>query len=201
MLSVSQRYKPIWDCSLWLNTYCISRICQISANLFSYCVGMDGNHQFWLVVVVIAGVQLKLVYIVFFSMYMFQPHHALILAYLVFWALHLEGSWLEYYLLERCGLSKLKQVNVWKYNVSGWINLNLYSSQFEMVTFCLIQGTQLDWTLVQLQQTFLVRNFLFFLPLIFFSLGSYWLLSSFFRMSLLRSKTTTCFYQPFPLWE
>lgn len=41
----------------------------------------------------------------------FQLPHALISAWLVFLVLHLEGFWLEYYLLERCGLSKLKQVN------------------------------------------------------------------------------------------
>lgn len=45
---------------------------------------------------------------------MFQLHHALTLAYLVFWALLSEGSWLEFYLLERCGSSKLKQVNAGK---------------------------------------------------------------------------------------
>ena len=48
----------------------------------------------------------------FFSMYMFQANPALILAYQVYLALHSEGSWLEYYLLVHCGLSKLKQVSV-----------------------------------------------------------------------------------------
>lgn len=48
----------------------------------------------------------------FFFMYMFQAHPALILVYLVYLALHSEGSWLEYYLLVHCGLSKLKQVCV-----------------------------------------------------------------------------------------
>lgn len=74
---------------------------------------------------------------------------------------------------------------------------------FEMITFCLIQGTQQDWTLAQLLQIFLVRNFyfifigsFFFLLLFRFLLAS---LSSLFRMSLLGSKTTTCFHQPLPL--
>lgn len=47
----------------------------------------------------------------FLVMFMFQRHRALTLAFPVFWALLSEASWLECYLSERCGLSKLKQVN------------------------------------------------------------------------------------------
>lgn len=54
---------------------------------------------------------MKHVYIVF-VLCVFQLLHALISAWPVFLALHSEGFWLECYLSERCGLSKLKQVNV-----------------------------------------------------------------------------------------
>lgn len=88
---------------------------------------------------------------------MFQPHRALILAYLVSWALLLEGSWLEFYLSEHCGLSELKQVCM-THNV---VFLRWYLSGFFIVSFCLCQGTQLDWTKAQLQQIFPVRHFSF----------------------------------------
>lgn len=88
-----------------------------------------------------------------FFIYTFQPRHALILVCLVFWVLHLEDSWLESYLLEHCGLSKLKQVRI-KFE-HPHVNWPLF--EFIIITFCLIQGTQLDWTLAQLQQISLVR--------------------------------------------
>ena len=95
----------------------------------------------------------------FFFMFMFQPHHALILAYLESWASHLEGFWLEFCSLERCGLSKLKQVNVWLTIKSSWLNIDLNWNW--NCPICLIQDTQLVWTLARLRQTFLVRNFYF----------------------------------------
>lgn len=177
---------------------------QVTANVVSCYLGINGINE-----VLTYGccdrcyLNEACIHCFFIFMYMFQPHHALTLAYLMFWALHLEGSWLEYYLLEHCGLSKLKQVNVRITMHSFRLNTDLnWCLSGLKLTFCLIQGTQLDWTLAQLQQIFLVRNFSFisivsFLLLIILSAS----LSCFFRMSLLRSKTTTGFHQPFPFWE
>lgn len=131
---------------------------------------------------------------------MFQPHHALISACLVSWALLLVGSWLEYYLLEHCGLSKLKQVCMTNDWIKIWVDICLDLK----VSLCLFQGTQLDWTLAQLQQISLVRCLSFLFIDFFYFLFIWFLLSplsSFFRMSLLRRKTTTCLYQPSPLRE
>lgn len=98
-----------------------------------------------------------------FLMCVFQLLHALFSAWPVFLALHSEGFWLECYLSERCGLSKLKQVNV-KMTVQSWsINTShiVMVRRIKLIAFSFNQGTQVGWTLAPLQQVSQVRLSLF----------------------------------------
>lgn len=111
-----------------------------------------------------------------FLMCVFQLLHALFSAWPVFLALHSEGFWLECYLSERCGLSKLKQVNV-KMTVQSWsINTShiVMVRRIKLIAFSFNQGTQVGWTLAPLQQVSQVRLSLFvsfvFCFVFFFSL-------------------------------
>lgn len=93
----------------------------------------------------------------------FQLLHALISAWPVFLALHSEAFWLECYLSERCGLSKLKQVNVWM-TVETWaINTShiLMVRRTKRIDFSINQATQAAWILAPLQQLSQVRLPLF----------------------------------------
>lgn len=93
----------------------------------------------------------------FFVLCVFQPLHALISAWPVFLALHLEAFWLECYLSVRCGLSKLKQV---KWIAQSWsINTGpiIMSCGIKLITFWFKQATQAGWTLAPLQQVYPVR--------------------------------------------
>lgn len=206
LISVPSILKLTFEAAVGMftvTTYCISRTFQVFANLFSFCVGMNANHQFdlWLLWLLLYNWSL---HSLFFYVYV-TASQCLDFGLPGVLGIAFGGFLIGVLLIGALWFIKIKTGKCTTNNMVLNIDLNWSLSGFEMFTFCLIQGTQLDWTLAQLQQIFLVRifsfrfvSFLFVFFLFFLLLASF---SSFFRMSLLRSKTTACFYQPFPLWE
>ncbi len=181
LISVPSILKLTFEAAVGMftvTTYCISRTFQVFANLFSFCVGMNANHQFdlWLLWLLLYNWSL---HSLFFYVYV-TASQCLDFGLPGVLGIAFGGFLIGVLLIGALWFIKIKTGKCTTNNMVLNIDLNWSLSGFEMFTFCLIQGTQLDWTLAQLQQIFLVRIFSFrfvsFL-FVFSSSFSYWLLS------------------------